>query len=499
MNSAITLALLAALSQDAAPRPGNNVQPISSIPADAVSWALADVVGLPAPEREHMRYVWIPPWGDQTWVAAVNYVVNTAASQAATIQNGSVIANGWMMRFDLRRLAPKPEQHLRLRETWDGLAVQDPYFHVPESNTKSKIAVIAPHVPQDQAIAVSGLTLSTGAVYRADFLIHRMLSNIDGGRYYEFSQIPTPGKDEKITPQAAWLKKYGVFEAQSRDLNADQRAAIPWSEVTGKPRRIDVFYGLGRKGNLVSITHDPSDDELGSEFNPIRGLLFIKDVAREAIVEKPNGLHAFALFDAAGNFVRSVPDNVAKDHTVPAPHTARLQPGISCIRCHASHDGWKPVDNVVPKLLSGDFDVVDDIDVNGQKLTREEIIDRLAGLYAEDLDSADGPLGRGRRDYSTAISRCAAGLLSPPENKTMVGTMSDLVSQIYADYRYARMDRDTAARELGTVNFDDVTSGGSSSDPVRKLLEVGAKITRTDWETIYADMAIEFEQKRKKK
>ena len=471
-------------------------------PAEAVGWALGDLATLPDADRPFTRYVWLPPWADERWIAAVNFSVNTAASHSTVIQLAVPCANGWLMRYDLRRLAPSAAQLQTLITTWDGLALQDPYFHIHQVNSGIPVAILAPHLRQQEAVALAGLSLSTGAIYRADFLIVKMLSTLEGGKYYDFLQVPRKvGKD--TNPQSVWLSQLGVFEATTKSINGDQRSAIFRSGVTGKPRRIDAFYGLGRGGNLCTITHDIGDEDVAAGQHPIRNLLAFDDRGREVIVARPNGTHAFALFTDAGEFVDSVPDNIAQDHTVPAPHTKRLQAAISCIRCHGPHDGYQPFGNDVQTILRSRLDVFSDLAT--VEFSRERIIDRLAGLYAGQLDAPDAPIGRGRRDYSSTVYRITGGVFG---NQSVVEAVSDKVSEIFAGYRYEVVTPAKAAAELGLVVTEAEGVKGLNHllgdpgtevvvDPISGTLRAGVAVNRSDFETVYADLALIAERKRK--
>jgi len=469
--------------------------------SEAVGWALADIAEVKSADRPFQRYVWIPPWGDDQWVAAVDFGVNTAASHASVIQLGERIANGWMLRYDLRRLAPSAKQLDTLLTVWDGLAQQDPYFHVPEQVSGVAKTVIAPHLQQQEAVTLAGLSLSTGAIYRADFLLAKMLSTLEGGRYYDFLQVQRVATKDGSNPQAEWLATLGVFEETTRNLAADQRSAIFRSGVTGKPRMLAVFYGLGRGGNLVSITFDVADEDVQAGQHPIRNLLQFDDRAREIIVERPNGTHAFALTNDAGEFQDAAPDNVARDHTVPAPHTARLQPAISCIRCHGAHDGWQPFGNDVKRILSSRLDVFSD--VGRDDLTREQKVDLLAGLYAGELDTPDGPIGRGRRDYSSTVYRIF-GPVNPftdAADASPVSVVSAKVAEIFASYRYDVVTPERACQELGLlVEVGQGVQGlerllgeatpGVAVDPIAGTLRAGVAVNRPDFEAAYPDMAL---------
>lgn len=472
-------------------------------PADATGWALADLLQVPEHDRPFSRYIWIPPWGNDRWVAALNFTVNTAASHATTIQSPAVVANGWMLRYDLRRLAPDPVRQAKLIATWDGLAVRDPYFHVPAINTKLKAAVIAPHLDEAQAVLVANLSLSTGSIYRADWFLVQALSTIDGGAYYDFRQVVR--KPDKGTALGQWLSEHGVFTGTTAAVGGERRAAMFRSNVAGfKPRRVDVLPSL--IGGICAITLDVFDGPIGADSHPIRSLLDVRFDGSEIIAAQPNGLHDFLLADSKGNVVDEAPPELVSDHTVPAPFSSRLQPAISCIRCHGEDksDGWQPVRNDVEKLLSGRLNVFADVSKN---LTAEQVADKLAGLYALPIDSADSQLGRARRDYSAAVYRSAMGIKF--EEQSIVNGVSKMVSDIYAGNRWEPVTPEVAARELGIVVAKDEQAPldlalgsveeNASVDPVLGFLRLGVPVGRDDWESVYADAAIAAELRRKSK
>lgn len=469
-------------------------------PADATGWALADIATAAEIDRPFLRYLWIPPWGDEKWVAAIGFAVNSSPSHARTIQQAAVVANGWMLRYDLRRLAPQPQQLEKLLATWDGLAKDDPYFHVPRENTNLGVAVIAPHLPQDQAAALVGLSLSTGAVYRADWFIAKSLSTLDGGRYYDFRQVNK--RPDKGTPLDNWLSSRGLFVGSTQQAGGERRAAMFRSGVTGKPRRVDIFPTLS--GGIGSITRDVKDGNVGADSHPIRNLLKFRDDGSEIIVALPNGMLDYLLADAAGNIVDEAPPDLVRDHTIPAPHTSRLQPARSCISCHGTSeaDGWQPVTNDVARLLGSRLNVFADV---SRDLTPEQVADQLAGLYALDVDSADSLLGRGRRDHATAMFRVAQGVQFP--GKSIVADVAQLTTSIIHRYEYDLVTPAIAARELGVVLAKDskadpleVAIGPASAadivDPVAGFLRIGVAVNRRDFEIIYGDLASVAESKR---
>lgn len=470
-------------------------------PAEAVGWALGDLAGVAEADRPFQRYVWLPPWADERWIAAVNFSVNTAASHASVIRLANPAANGWLMRYDLRVLAPSISQLQKLVTTWDGLALQDSYFHVTTVNSGIAAAVLAPHLRQREAVALAGLSLSTGAIYRADFLLVKMLSTIEGGQYYDFQQVQRVVA-KGSTPQAVWLASLGFFEKTTKDSIADQRSGLTRSEVTGKPRRIDAFYGIGRGGPLATITHDIGNEDIDPSQHPLRNLIVFDDRGREAIATRRNGTHAFALFDDSGRFVDSVPDTIASDNTVPSPHPKILHAAISCIRCHGPHGGLQPFKNDAAQLLGSGLDALDLAALN---LTRQQADDILASLYSENIDAPDSLIGRARRDYSKAVYRIVGGAYGDAD---VVSAVSAHVSQIYASHRYDMLTPERACLELGlAVPPGSGTAGieqlfgpkvpGAFISLTEATLRTGESVNRSDFDHDYPDLALKANRNRK--
>lgn len=524
-------------------------------PADACAMIIGDMGTLPEADRPYQRYIWIPE-PSKAIIGAVNYAMNLSCSRSTVIVQPTLLGNGQLLRWDLRRLAPRDESVTELMSIWEEFQYE-PYFHIIKTtkdalptnaiaqepqpsdptgslrfkienqlwyrspaktffvwdgeawirmdslvNFKSeKIATYGAHCGLEQSVLMQGLAKSNATVVRYDYFLTKALSTLDGGLYYKFAGIkakPSGGKSS----QDAFLASLGADEDLVAALRTDQRVAMFRSNVTGKPRRIDAFQGAGvRPGSgtgLITVTHDIADENVDPRRDPIRNLLDFNDDAREIIAEKPNGLHIFALFDGDGNLQDAAPDNVVKDHTIPSPHTARLQSAISCIRCHGPHEGFQPFTNDVQKMLSGLLDVFGDLD---GRSSIPDTLDRLAGLYAGDLQK---PVQRGRDDYNSAVFRTTGGM-------GVVDT-SAVVSQIYGGYNFSLVDAYTACLELGyQVPERDAVGylnqllpplqkdavGVSPEDPVIGALKAGLKVNRYQWEQVYADAAFRAIQTRK--
>lgn len=527
-------------------------------PAEAVVLALADSGSISAADRPFQRYVWVPT-GERKIDGWINMTLNVAWSRATPLIKAKSIAQGRLLRVDLRVLAPRgnieSNDFRTIFKLWESLA-NEPYFHIvrtvadslptnatairsidgdapgslrfllngevwykslegktwrwsddkwqeknisfPKSTT---VAAPGAHVGIDQHVMLQGLTQSNVPIVRYDWWMTKSLQTLNGGIYYDLVGIDR--NPPNTTAQKAFFAKFGVDEATIAKLRSDQRVAMFKSRVTGRPRRVDFFRSQGVRPDagtgLATITFDIGEADTGAESDPIRNLLNFKDKAREVIVERPNGLHAFALFNNAEALQDSAPDDVVKDHTIPAPYPSRLQPAIGCIRCHGPFDGWQPVTNEVKLMLSGYLDVYDDL--SDKKGVIPDILDRLAGLYSGDLVK---PLRRARDDYSDAVYLVTNGQSVPQASGGIGG--------VFLEYLYTDVDAQIACKELGyAVPADKAVYylniiipplakdviGIAPEDPILGALKVGLKIQRYQWENVYADAAFRAMQSAK--
>lgn len=524
-------------------------------PADAVALAVGDLGKMSRDNQPFQRYVWIPE-PSKARIGAVAYAMNLSCSQSSVIVRPEIIGNGQLLRWDLRVLWPREDTVTKMITLWEEFQFE-PYFHIIKTTADAlpvnavaiepnetdpagsirfkiedqlwyrspnksyflwdgvdwvltqapfqfetkKVSTYGAHCGLEQATILQGLTQSNAAIVRYDYFISKALSTLDGGMYYKFAGISKSTINGK-TDQAVFLESLGANEQLVATLRSDQRAVMFRSNVTGKPRRIDAFQGVGvRPGSgtgLITITYDVADENVDPRRDPIRNLLDFKDDAREIIAEKPNGMHIFALFNGNGELQDSAPDNIVNDHAIPAPHTARLQPAISCVRCHGPFDGYQPFQNDVQKMLSGLLDVFDDLD---SKQAVPDTLDRLAGLYAGDLNK---PIRRGRDDYASAVFIATGGMNIPDA--------SSVLSQVYGDYNFKSVDAHTACLELG-YNVPQAQATGylnqllpplqqdivgiSPEDPIIGALKAGLEVNRYQWEQVYADAAFRTLQTRK--
>jgi hypothetical protein len=506
-------------------------------PADAVASAAADLTAVPEADRAFQRYVWLPPWATDRWAGGVSLAINTAVSRSDVPQLPTpATTSKAIVRVDLRRLDPRDTAGLIRR--WEAFGTLDPgaepYFNIlvkaeyvetkgPHPGPLPKgegVRVPAPgaHTGLSNATLLRGMCKSNVPIVRADWFVRLILSNSQGGQYYELAGI-VPSTEKGVTDQAAWLAKYGVDEQQQKATRKIRSAAMWKSGVTDMQRRVDELDGAW-------ITHDPDVNNQRVKNSPLANLVLFHDAGREAFLIRPNGLIEFAAFNNAGKLVRTVPDTITSDHTIPGPHNSILEPAISCIRCHGPASGFLPVANDVLTMVTDEISGEPRLDVFADLAAKagfDETLDELAARYLRGLDVG---LERAREDYDEAVLRATGGTLNAAEGASVLG-------DIFNQYWYRPVDCETACRELGfeppaegdgraavQANTHEPAAAGrvqvstpplppavrlfrrlvppppatdhesiAFEDPIIGALRKGLSVGRVEWERVYADAA----------
>ncbi|MGC3972370.1 MAG: hypothetical protein QM775_35020 [Pirellulales bacterium] len=215
----------------------------------------------------------------------------------------------------------------------------------------------------------------------------------------------------------------GLDVATIGNLRADAGANLIRSLVTFKPRRV-----VRRQGPLGGAWHTYDTAATTPERDPLRHPFNFTYDAGEHIAAKRNGLHVYALFDAAGKRQAAVPDVIAKDTS--DPHGAGIVvPPLSCVRCHVE-DGLRPTANDQRRLLAASIEAFTEQPDDAQ---------RLAAFYFADLEKQ---LRRDREDYAEAVHTATGGLSA--------AATAAALSALVRDYRDRLVDAARAAAELGT-------------------------------------------------
>lgn len=381
-------------------------------------------------------------------------------------------------------------------------------------------------------VAFGALVAGTGSlapIVSHDYFLFRACSTIKGqglyqviygGLYNELAGIPRAGKkgtdldalfrDLGLGDVAKGLSAADIFD----QLGSDQRVAVFRSDVTGKPRVVFILKTpIGRNGmqGLLIITGDITDADVDIGTHPILNLeqVFqdfrgqkVKVKAYEAIWERANGAHGFALYNGEGKLLEVAAPDVAADRTVPAPHTLNLQSGISCVRCHTArgHDGWQPLKNDVQVLLKRyRADVFGDVGDKDRAIA--ETVDRIAGHYSGDPMRKLIP--RGRDDYAEAVLRFTGPWKEAKGDQADAATVwAKRLEAVYGAYWYDLVDAKEALRELGVDPAGEeplealrkllppekaaAVDGVIPEDPRIGALLAGLSINRSDWDLSYS-------------
>jgi len=200
-----------------------------STPAWACSVAANDLATLPPEVQVNSRYLYFVAPTDKTRVATL-FMVNTALSHASrTVGEGAGVwfaQGGALVRLDLAVIGGDNARIERLIGVWESLRRVEPYFHAnavipnpdhvpaPEKGDdkrtemqKSPVLlkiIPAPYLPATDIKALEVGTHSLIPIVRGDWLIEKAMSQINGGRYYEFRGL---GKETK---QDAYLELRGL-------------------------------------------------------------------------------------------------------------------------------------------------------------------------------------------------------------------------------------------------------------------------------------------------
>lgn len=470
-------------------------------PRDAVSLAMLDVAGLLEEDRLFTRYLWQPdPTKEST--AAVTYGVNTAVSRSATIVRPVPVAGGRLLRFDLRELAPNAAEFIRLGLLWESLAFSDPWFHVQQAGAgrvfvplpefthtdgkrysgKRFIPVEYPiHADINNSLSLGTLTGSGCPVLRADWFLARTLTQLDGGLYYALR-----GLDKGVSLDE-YLRRFGTTQKALDDAARTARIGIIESQVTGKTRCVVLLYGTQVRPTdgvpIIAATLDISDADVDPEFSAIQNLISFDFRAIEMLVYLPNGFIEATLWNAAGELQDSVPDNIAHDHTIPRPHTSRLQPMVSCISCHAPSDMFLPAQNDAQALLE-QFAVLDDLTALNRSVP--EIIEDLRGMYGGDSEDA---FRLARNAHEDATFRACG---------TTVQIAATACRDAVHAYTYQSLDAVAVCRACGYAVEDEAAlalfnqlcppTGNPLEHSTIAQIQIGLKATRTQFDAVLPEI-----------
>lgn len=462
------------------------------MPRDAYAAVAADLERINPIQRLTTRYIWIQqPSANVVKFASADL---NRVSRSATVFRPVPIANNQLLRIDLTWLTFDLEKETKdVVDTWEELRF-DPAFNLllePDAQKlvlgvpvkdqpkvliwKGKklepttvdaikdtpvIRIPAPHLDLLDVIKVQEWTQSSASIVGYEYFSFRAQNQVQGaddvykavfsGLYYRFLGLDKLAKKGE-TDIDALLRYVGADGTQT----AEQRIGIETSQVTGKPRAI--FFAPARtRGALdgrsaISITEDVFDESIRASQDAMQTLDrdFFKPDAFEIIWTMRNGFNGYAVANAQKKFADEALQAVVTDSTVPKPHTARLQPAGSCIRCHeTAHDGWQPAKNDVLTRFQAKKGKLN-VDVFGDAKAPNVPINRtLQNLAAQYQAQPDRFLQEARFGYQRAMLE-ATGLFDKAKPTDVVKLAAKGFESRINDWRYGRVTPAKALNELG--------------------------------------------------
>lgn len=440
-------------------------------PSSAVSAALRDCAARPidAPHTRYLSLYNVPVAGRAELVKVMAFHANMLSREFEIVRPRRV--NATLLAVDLRWYGWSPD-------VWEKLRDADPYFHVETLSevyegkgyyarpgdtsswvwTKKELKKVrrfdhAPWLEANEIGLLAKLTHSDVPVVRADWFLYQTAIQKDrAAGYYEWLGI----KDRKTFEELV-----GLDRKLAQRVRREVAAIVADSGVTLQNRQIFRF-GIVTGGYWES--RDVADGT--GDGNALRNLdgAFVRE-AEEIFATLPNGLFAYALFNADGVRQDTAPDTIASDSSSTS-NDARVHVGLSCVRCHV--EGLRPINDWARKtfaktaLASPDY----------------ETARRLNQLYLSPLDDW---LDRDVSQYAAALKACNG--MTPAENAKAFGA----AWEAYAD---DLVTPGIAAAELGVgeVEFvEAVRAMPPLSDPVLASFAADppVPIRREAWEEVF--------------
>lgn len=478
-------------------------------PAQAQAAALADASKLTPFDRQFVRYLWIPqgtntPSHIKVVSFTLNWISNATTISRPPVFGGQKLPEGGyspaIVRVDLRRYAPRPNDLERWINTWERLELDPSFNRLITSDTIKLLAETLAEVPfgvtkieKDGTLVVrqaDGTTKNVNVVrspapylqpvirakleqdlrtfapvVRWDYFVMRALASIEdaglftdllGGLYYQFIGVRKAKEAgfKKASDLDVLFLDLGIVDdadkggAQAKldRLASDQRVAMLRSNVTGKVRAVYILPTLSsvRHRGIVFLTMDVKDQNIDLLKNVFANLLDLKPDAMEVIWVAANGSQRYALFNAQGALQQEVPPDIAIDHTIPTPYTKRLQV-TGCITCHGAKllDGWQPIPNEVQLTRKG-LDIITDISDRNKAVP--EILELLAAKYG---GNADGTLTELRRGLIASVLQMTGPWPDDKDQTGVYGLTSGAIDKLRQAYWYEPITAKTVLEEIG--------------------------------------------------
>ena len=515
------LILVAVLAQIQSPIQQQGIKPFP-VPYNAVEIAYADSQQYSeSGDSLFYRYVWMPnldwlPLLDISCNFVLSHVPNSVVSLDVPARSFGTfrLQGGVVVRLDMREWN-QGTNLLNCLHTWEQMRETERYFLTNQTTQLTKFKVgwsryknkagkwftyktfptkqlrmMGPHLPE----SASALQIATGSevpIVRFDDFLTCMWQNTAGGLYYEW---------RNITPSTT-IETFFARSGGKLNTVAMQQWATFRSGITDRERGIRIVPTLGMRpttgAGVGFFSLDFSIEDAvatnAEEFNPCLNLINGRFSASEAFNPMANGLYEFAVFtvnaDGTSKLARFVDPKVATDSSITSNRVKLLQPGSSCVRCHAKSELFHPLsyNNSVQRIAEGkgDFFI----------LSNQQTLNQLRGLYQGDFDSL---LKRCRNNLSTVITEITGD--GEPDNTQRL--LLDIF-KVHDSYLDQNITASIACKEIGLQTENPQQASRLINQLMQPLqvedIRVGAlkengklppmNLTRQSWKRIYIDAA----------
>lgn len=461
-------------------------------PEAAYRAAAVDLIRVAPVDRPYIRYLALYAWPEadrKTRLKAVAFWLNSLSTRRK-VYNPRIIPDNRgvpdLVRIDLRDLQWDAESRARraadliaagvdlggeerqadFLDIWERLAKVDPYFAVTADvgNGKIRRGWLDPVVE----LGLRTETRSLKAVLRADWFLAQVAFDKDGF-YSDFLMIP---------PKEADLFEWaGVDIRRVRREYLARGGAVQKSIVAVNNRSLELYPAIyGDEGwfwRSLDVRTSIRDQSVLREF-----LGDLRADAHEDIWSLPGGLHAYAIYDGAGNQVKggAVPEDIAQDRG--DRHDTRVLTPYKCVTCHAGSKGIWDFADVVGKLATKD----DRVGLAAFGKSPSDAAHARAAVEDYYLSELPRTIARQQDAYTQAVASVMG--CTPAE-------MGRIVGETYNEYDEDAVDLAQAAREIGVIDLNAaraqlaVAAEANGNVPEALAIAAGESCPRDAWEAAF--------------
>jgi hypothetical protein len=456
-------------------------------PNEVYRRAAADLfANVPPAKRRVTRYLALNaiPEGERwRFIQAIDFALNSVSFRGQMYHAAEVGEDQLLLRVDLTGLGwdrdSRAARRARLKlsgvdlkledDIWEQIVRDDPYWKVDQTNAKGKYLKgwIDPALEEQARLA----TYSSSFILRADWLFPRLLTETDQGGYYSALLMIPPaeadlyrslGVDEKLINRDPQLKSGGAVLKSIVALHNRELQMIP------------ILYGYDHRVLWRTFDVLNDSDAKKSVLETFGGK--IAHDGREIIYTLPNGLHAYALYDAKGKQVFVVPQEIALDMRPKAANRDRnVRNGVSCMYCHTPVAGIQPfVDTVRTAILDDDIGLA--VLSNDYRKIVEVTEDLEAYYKLAEKGGIERDIVQQQESYHRRVEE--ANGLDP-------AACAERVVRYFDGYVWDLVTAEQARREMGVTEEVARAAWRASGNSQLMVLSTGQAIRRTGWEKSY--------------